>query len=79
MVISVGDRERVAEVIAELGAMLPRPVMTVERVRLCTHWFSIVDDVTADAGMVTSEIVPALRATAPNAHAGGLDLARPDS
>jgi PII-like signaling protein len=38
--------------------------------------FGIVNEVTADAGLVTSEIVPAYRAAAPEGQVGGLRLAR---
>lgn len=53
------------------------PVVTVivdtpERSRL---WFAIVDEVTAEAGLVTSETVPAFRATSGDVAHGGLGLA----
>jgi PII-like signaling protein len=35
MVIAVGDTGRVAEVVPELAAMLERPLLTLERVRVC--------------------------------------------
>ena len=35
MVIAVGDGERIAEVVPELGRMLARPIVTLERVRVC--------------------------------------------
>jgi PII-like signaling protein len=55
------------------------PVVTVivdtpERVR---RWFAIVDDLTDETGLVTSEQVPALRATGPGIDRGGLRLAKP--
>jgi PII-like signaling protein len=40
--------------------------------------FAIVDEVTADHGMVTSEVVPALAAIGPAGTRGGLRLAWPD-
>ena len=53
------------------------PVVTVivdepERIR---RWFAIVDRLTVETGLVTSEIVPAFRATAPDLKRGGLQLA----
>jgi PII-like signaling protein len=45
---------------------------TPERIR---RWWEIVDELTADTGLVTSEIVPAVRASAPDALHGGLRLA----
>jgi PII-like signaling protein len=35
MVISVGDGQRIAAVLPELGQILPRPLVTLERLRLC--------------------------------------------
>ncbi|HEU4977515.1 MAG TPA: DUF190 domain-containing protein, partial [Solirubrobacteraceae bacterium] len=55
------------------------PVLTVivdtpERIR---RWFAIVDELTAETGLVTSELVPAFRAAAPGIERGGLELASP--
>jgi hypothetical protein len=47
-------------------------VDTPERIR---RWFAIVDELTDEAGLVTSELVPAFRATAGEARRGGLRLA----
>jgi PII-like signaling protein len=54
------------------------PVLTVivdtpERTR---RWFAIVDELTDEAGLVTSEMVPAFRATGPQIERGGFRLAR---
>jgi PII-like signaling protein len=35
MVIAVGEAERIADVLPELGGMLDRPIITLERVRVC--------------------------------------------
>jgi len=48
-------------------------VDTPERTR---RWFEIVDEVTDETGLVTSEMVPALRAIGPDIEHGGLRLAR---
>jgi PII-like signaling protein len=55
------------------------PVVTVivdtpERIR---RWFAIVDELTSETGLVTSEQVPALRATGPQIARGGLRLSEP--
>jgi PII-like signaling protein len=55
------------------------PVVTVivdtpERIR---HWFAIVHELTDETGLVTSEQVPAMRATGPGVARGGLRLADP--
>jgi len=39
------------------------------------RWFPIVDEVTAETGLVTSETVPALRASGAGIRHGGLRLA----
>lgn len=177
MIISIGDGRLIADLLPELGTMLNRPLMTLERVRICKRdgrrltepralpdndpsglgtwqklmvyageqsrhdgqplysslirrlreegaagatalrgiwgyhgdhaphgdrfwsvrrhvpvltvivdtpenvgrWFSIVDEFTDETGLVTSEIVPALRATGPDIEHGGLELADPSS
>jgi len=175
MIVSVGDADRIAAVLPELGAMLQRPLATLERVRVCKRdgvlladlldvphaddaglrlwhklmiyageqartpdghplhttlvrrlretgalgatvlrgvWgyhgahephgdrffalrrhvpmlsvvvdapqriresFAVVDELTARTGLVTSEIVPAFRATGPDVEYGGLQLAQ---
>jgi PII-like signaling protein len=48
-------------------------VDTPERIR---EWFAIVDDITDEAGLVTSELVPAARTTGPELRRGGLRLAQ---
>ncbi len=175
MVIAVGDGRRIAEVLPELSGLLPRPLVTLERVRVCKSdgqrfseprhlpgtdasglgiwgklmvhsgeqsrhhghslhhqlirrlreagaagatslrgiwgyhgnhkphgdtfwqlrrhvpiltvivdtpqrirdWYAIVDELTDEAGVVTSEMVPAFRATGPDVQHGGLRLAGP--
>jgi PII-like signaling protein len=39
------------------------------------RWFEIVDEMTRETGLVTSELVPALRAVGPDIEHGGLQLA----
>jgi PII-like signaling protein len=53
------------------------PVLTVlvDTPQNARRWFDIVDEVTTDTGLVTSEIVPAFRATGPGLREGGLRLA----
>jgi PII-like signaling protein len=55
------------------------PILTVivdtpDRIR---QWFAIVDELTDETGLVTSEMVPAYRATGPELERGGLRLADP--
>jgi len=53
------------------------PVLTVllDTPANMRRWFEIVDEMTGETGLVTSEIVPALRATGPGIEHGGLELA----
>ena len=53
------------------------PVVTIvidtpDRIR---RWFAIVDELTDETGLVTSEIVPAFHAAGPAGRRGGLHLA----
>jgi PII-like signaling protein len=54
------------------------PVLTsiVDRPEAIRRWFEIVDECTDEAGLVTSEMVPALHAVAPERRIGGVKLAR---
>ena len=54
------------------------PVVTtiVDRPEAIRRWFTIVDECTDEAGLVTSEMVPAFHAVAAERRFGGLDLAR---
>jgi PII-like signaling protein len=56
------------------------PVITtiIDRPDACARWFRIVDDCTDEAGLVTSESVPAFHAVAPERRIGGVRLARLD-
>jgi PII-like signaling protein len=53
------------------------PVLTVllDTPENMPRWFEIVDRMTGETGLVTSEIVPALRAAGPGIEHGGLALA----
>jgi len=64
-----------------LGVRRRVPVVTTivdtpERIR---RWFQVVDEVTAETGLVTSELVPAFQAVAAERRVGGLRLSRPPS
>ncbi len=55
------------------------PVLTVllDTPANTRRWFAIVDEMTTETGLVTSELVPALRAVGPEIEHGGLALAEP--
>jgi PII-like signaling protein len=54
------------------------PVVTtlVDTPERCRRWFDLIDELTDEAGLVTSEMVPAFQAVAPEFRHGGLKLAR---
>ena len=60
-----------------LAAAPPRPGRDGDRRHARAHprWFAIVDELTDETGLVTSEMVPAYRATGPGLALGGLRLA----
>jgi PII-like signaling protein len=60
----------------QLGRHVPTVTVVIDTPDRITEWFGIVDELTAERGLVTSEMVPALRAATPQARRGGLRLAR---
>lgn len=60
-----------------VGRRVPVVTTIVDRPPAIGRWWEIVDELTAEAGLVTSEIVPAFRAVGPTVPAAGLDLAEP--
>jgi PII-like signaling protein len=60
-----------------LGRHAPVLTFVLDTPENVGRWFGIVDELTAQTGLVTSELVPALRAAAPGLELGGLDLAEP--
>lgn len=61
----------------QLRRRVPTLTVVVDAPERIQRWFETVDRLTAGAGLVTSEIVPAYRATGPGIVQGGLRLARP--
>ncbi len=61
-----------------LGLRRRVPVVTtiVDTPVRIRRWFELVDECTDESGLVTSEMVPAFRETAPGRRVGGLRLAR---
>jgi PII-like signaling protein len=71
-----GDHEPHGDTLLNLRRRVPVVTVIVDTPPNVRRWFAIVDELTDDAGLVTSEVVPALRATAPATAHGGLQLAR---
>ena len=61
-----------------MSAQRQVPVVTtiVDTPDRIQRWFAIVDAYTDETGLVTSEMVPAFHAVAPQGRVGGLELAR---
>jgi PII-like signaling protein len=60
----------------QLRRRVPVLTVVVDTPDNIERWFGIVDELTRETGVVTSEIVPTYRASAPGLSHGGLRLAR---
>ena len=72
-----GDHAPHGDSFRQLRRRVPVVVVIVDTPERITRWFSIVDGLTDETGLVTSEQVPALRAAGPGIARGGLRLADP--
>lgn len=57
---------------------VPVVLTVVDRPAAARRWWQVIDELTSEAGLVTSETVPAFRAVDPGGTRGGLRLARLD-
>ncbi|QEC50584.1 DUF190 domain-containing protein [Baekduia soli] len=71
-----GDHAPHGDVLLQLRRRVPVVLSVVDAPSATERWLAIVDDVTHSTGLVTSELVPALRATDGRHGHGGLRLAR---
>jgi PII-like signaling protein len=71
-----GDHTPHGDGLWQLRRRVPVVTVLVDTPANIRSWFAIVDELTAQTGLVTSEIVPAYRATSPRGHHGGLRLAQ---
>jgi PII-like signaling protein len=70
-----GDHEPHGDSFWQLRRRVPVVTVIVDTPARIREWFTIIDRLTAQTGLVTSEMVPAFRATAPETRRGGLRLA----
>jgi PII-like signaling protein len=70
-----GDHEPHGDKLLALQRHVPVVTVIVDRPEDIRRWFEIVDEVTSDTGLVTSELVPAARAVGPDVRRGTLRLA----
>jgi hypothetical protein len=71
-----GDHAPHGDSFRQLRRRVPVLTVIVDTPDRSRRWLSIVDELTDETGLVTSEMVPAFRATAPEFARGGLKLAR---
>jgi PII-like signaling protein len=71
-----GDHEPNGDSFSQLRCRVPVVTVIVDTPERIRAWFAIVDELTDETGLVTSETVPAFRATGPALERGGLRLAR---
>ncbi len=72
-----GDHEPHGDALWQLRRHVPIITVVIDAPGRIRDWFAIVDQLTDETGVVTSEVVPAFRATAAGHARGGLELARP--
>jgi PII-like signaling protein len=70
-----GDHAPHGDRLLSLRRHVPVVTVIVDRPERTARWFEIVDELTSGTGLVTSEVVPAVRATGPGILEGGLRLA----
>jgi PII-like signaling protein len=68
-----GDHEPHGDSFWQLRRRVPVVTVVVDTPERIRRWFEVVDEVTSETGLVTSEMVPAFRATGP-VQRGGLRL-----
>jgi PII-like signaling protein len=72
-----GDHAPHGDSFWQLRRRVPVVTVVVDTPANIKRWYAIVDELTDETGLVTSEIVPAYRAGAPGLTRGGLRLAEP--
>jgi PII-like signaling protein len=72
-----GDHAPHGDRLFEVRRRVPVLTTIVDRPDRIRRWFGLVDEVTDEAGLVTSELVPAYHAVASRGRVGGIRLARP--
>ena len=70
-----GDHQPHGDRLFALRRRVPVLAITVDTLERSRRWFEIVDRLTDRTGLVTSELVPAARASGPDIQRGGLRLA----
>lgn len=71
-----GDHEPHGDRLFQARRRVPVVTVVVDTPQRTRQWFEIVDEITDETGLVTSEMVPAFRVTGPDIEHGGLRLAQ---
>jgi PII-like signaling protein len=74
-----GDHPPHGDRLLQIRRHVPNVTIVIDAPDRVERWFKIVDELTQDTGLVTSEIVPAFQARAEDGHHGGLQLAAHDT
>lgn len=74
-----GDHRPHGDSFWQLRRRVPVVTVIVDTPARIRRWFALVDELTAETGLVTSEVVPAFYATGPDVRVGGLKLAELES
>jgi PII-like signaling protein len=70
-----GDHDPHGDSFWQLRRQVPMMTVVIDAPERMPELFAIVDELTVEAGVVTSELIPAFRATGPGVHVGALRLA----
>jgi PII-like signaling protein len=71
-----GDHPPHGDKLFTVRRRVPVVVTLVDQASAAQRWWQLIDELTSEAGLVTSETVPAFRAAGPGLARGGLRLAR---
>lgn len=74
-----GDHRPHGDSFWQLRRRVPIITIVIDTPERTRRWFELVDGLTTETGLVTSEVVPAFRATGPDLKIGGLELAQLDA
>jgi PII-like signaling protein len=72
-----GERPPHGDRFLSLRRGVPIVTVVVDRPPAIQRWWQVIDELTDETGLVTSELVPAFRAVGPDIDRGGLELSQP--
>lgn len=72
-----GDHQPHGDSFWHLSRRVPTLTVVVDTPARAQRWYDLLDEITPERGLITSELVPAFRASGPDVQRGGLRLAPP--